>query len=737
MVNITMRLIGACVLGAFTLVCAPARPAAAVTEGAIPMAPAATQSYVTLMFSRGQVEGVTGPSCTPVANSVTIWKVAQDLAARGHSATEAISPASVLESTERCGGGDLTLSWNDLASLRSSYGWDAAPRGNTADAGATLQQQRADSCDLLPTFYNHGYPNAWSMYSYNGGGYVDQMQIDVVSGCFAFGRAYRIVGNTLPVPSPYTAKVFSINGGNCVNASLPCSTYSAPYPYTQPSQLTAIIQSGGWAIIQGYKFVTGASSSGVVTFDCTGADPRSHWTSRAEFYCYDDWLKVVDSIPASTAVVAPDVVAAAQSRTIAGPLASISLAPAQATIMSGGQQPYSAEGYDASGHDLGSVTATTTFSVDGSGSCTGATCTATDPGAHTVTAQNGTITATAELDVVTSPFAGDLSPTAGVVGSSVTIAGSGLDSVTGVQFNGVSASFTVDSPQQITATVPSGATTGAVTLTALGGTLTASTPFTVQPHIDGFNPGTASVGATVTITGSAFTGATAVSFGGTPASFTVASYGSITATVPGGAVTGAITVTTPGGSAVSASSFGVKPVITAFTPSKATVGSSVTLNGSGLSDAQSVTFNGITAGFTVATGGASLTAVVPAAAGTGKIAVTAPGGSATTSTSFTVVPTITSFTPTSGRAGTVVTITGTGFANATRVTFAGTDATFSIGSATQLQATVPVGAKTGKIAVFTLGSSATSTAKFTVSARGQALAAAGWAMPRPNLLPWG
>ena len=42
-----------------------------------------------------------------------------------------------------------------------------------------------------------------------------------------------------------------------------------------------------------------------------------------------------------------------------------------------------------------------------------------------------------------------------------------------------------------------------------------------MPHIDGFAPGTASVGATVTITGSAFTGTTDVRFGGTPASFTV------------------------------------------------------------------------------------------------------------------------------------------------------------------------------------------------------------------------
>ena len=65
-------------------------------------------------------------------------------------------------------------------------------------------------------------------------------------------------------------------------------------------------------------------------------------------------------------------------------------------------------------------------------------------------------------------------------------------------------------------------------------------------------------------------------------------------------------------------------------------------------------------------------------------------------------PSITTFTPTSGPAGTVVTITGTNFTGATAVTFNGLAATiFAVDSPTQITATVPAGATTGPIAVTT------------------------------------
>jgi len=78
-------------------------------------------------------------------------------------------------------------------------------------------------------------------------------------------------------------------------------------------------------------------------------------------------------------------------------------------------------------------------------------------------------------------------------------------------------------------------------------------------------------------------------------------------------------------------------------------------------------------------------------------------------------PTISSFIPTSGPVGTVVIIRGTNLAGATKVTVNGVTATINVDTATKIKITVPIGATTGKIKVFTpLGKSKTATV-FTVT----------------------
>ena len=81
-------------------------------------------------------------------------------------------------------------------------------------------------------------------------------------------------------------------------------------------------------------------------------------------------------------------------------------------------------------------------------------------------------------------------------------------------------------------------------------------------------------------------------------------------------------------------------------------------------------------------------------------------------------PTITSFTPSDnscGAASVAVVITGTNFSGITGVTFNGVAATYVVNSATQITATLPASATTGKIKVLTATLSATSTTDFTVN----------------------
>jgi hypothetical protein len=85
-----------------------------------------------------------------------------------------------------------------------------------------------------------------------------------------------------------------------------------------------------------------------------------------------------------------------------GDLASITISPQDATVVAGGTQDYTAEGFDSSGNDLGDVTGDTTFTIaagSGATTCPSATCSPTNPGNWTVTGTDGSFTDTATLHV--------------------------------------------------------------------------------------------------------------------------------------------------------------------------------------------------------------------------------------------------------------------------------------------------------------------------------------------------
>ena len=97
------------------------------------------------------------------------------------------------------------------------------------------------------------------------------------------------------------------------------------------------------------------------------------------------------------------------------------------------------------------------------------------------------------------------SPTIGKTGTPVVITGSNFTNVSQVSFNGTTQpTYTINSQTQITTTVPSGATTGTISITTIAGTATSTTSFTVDntaPTLSiSANPGSLQANETSTIT---------------------------------------------------------------------------------------------------------------------------------------------------------------------------------------------------------------------------------------------
>ena len=356
---------------------------------------------------------------------------------------------------------------------------------------------------------------------------------------------------------------------------------------------------------------------------------------------------------------------------------------------------------------------------------------------------------------VTGPVITSLSPASVVAGSgALTLTVNGANFVRGatVSLNGLNLATSYVSATQLTAQVSSAATTTAgsypvrVANSAVSGSSTsAAATFTVTvpvPTIASFTPASGLANTAVTVTGTNLTGATAVTLNGVSIpSFVVANATTLIFTVPAGATSGLITVTTPGGTATSASPFVVGtpslvPVITAISPNSILVNSSdfvLTVSGANFVRSSVINFP-LGAVSTTYVSGNQLTAIVPAAylkgLGSGNVTVTspAPGGGTSNGVLFSVTlpsPTITSFTPTSGPAGTTVTVRGTNFQLVKYVGLASpgnTYASFTVLNETTLTFVVPAGAVSGPIGVVTSADTGYSTDVFTVT-------------PTPNLVP--
>jgi hypothetical protein len=324
-----------------------------------------------------------------------------------------------------------------------------------------------------------------------------------------------------------------------------------------------------------------------------------------------------------------------------------------------------------------------------------------------------------------------VSPTGGLTGAQVTLTGTNLNGVSAVKFfNNATAQFTVASPTQITTSVPNAAATGPITLGKSGCPDGTAPVFSVNaascPTVNNVSPTAGAAGASVTINGSGFTGASSVKFANNvSAQFTVVSDAQITATVPGGAVAGPITIGKTGCTDVQTASFTVTaacPTVSGTNPTSGAVGAQMTITGANFTGVIAVKFAGnATASFTV-NSDTQITATVPNGAVTGAITVSKPNCADVQTTSFTITtacPTVGGITPTGGAVGAQVTIAGANFTGVTTVKFANNvTAQFTVGSATQITATVPAGAVNGPVTISQAGCADVQTTAFTVQASG-------------------
>ncbi len=336
----------------------------------------------------------------------------------------------------------------------------------------------------------------------------------------------------------------------------------------------------------------------------------------------------------------------------------------------------------------------------------------------------------------------DAGPASG--GTAVTITGSGFNNASAVEFGGVrTPSFTVISPEEVTAVTPAGDQLGYPTdqvevdvITPNSGTNPQGGHFTYdgpcappylnhEPRLTGLTPDLGPAGTVVTLEGENLGSASSVRFGSTSVLITSGEEGPSVVAPPGsGTVNVSVSASVPGGCSVSSSaSFTYTTRLTGLEPSRgpAAGGTTVHITGPGLAGATAVKFGGIEAtSFKVESETAISAVTPPGAIGDpfAQVTVTTPSG-LHSGERFTYEVGITSIAPSSGPAagGTAVTITGPSiykapcslgnclsiqFVNA--VKFGSTPATrFYLASETELVAIAPPGTGTVDITVESLG----------------------------------
>ncbi len=324
-----------------------------------------------------------------------------------------------------------------------------------------------------------------------------------------------------------------------------------------------------------------------------------------------------------------------------------------------------------------------------------------------------------------APTIVDFTPKSGPPGAIVTLYGYGFSGMSSVTLNGQAVAATVTSvsgTNQISATLPGDASTGTFAVTTPGGTGTSTNSFYVWPHIASFGPVKTTALSSLVLTGANFTATMEVRIGEVvvpPQFVNVENNNRLSLFVPEETVTGPITIKTPAGLMTTITNFGMLPKINALTPDRGRAGDAVSISGSGFFNVTSVKFNGVTAAFTNNSVNL-ITATVPAGVSPGAVEVITGEGTAVSAQTFLVFPTVTDFSPKKGPYGTAVVLQGIDFLGVTNITLSAVNVPFTVDSATQITATIPV-AMSGNLRLYNPAGIMQVSEVFTVQPQMQAL----------------
>jgi RHS repeat-associated protein len=302
---------------------------------------------------------------------------------------------------------------------------------------------------------------------------------------------------SVPVPAGSATAAFPVIGRSVGSATVTAGPHDgtraqATVTVTPPALVTLTITPTAitLAVGQTQAFTATGTYTDGTTQDLTST---AAWTSGDETIATitnPGGVVTARAVGQATITVTADGKNATATVTVTPPALTVfELTPTLPTRAVGQAVQFTATGTftDGTTHDLtGSVTWTSSDPTVATITSPGGLATALAVGQSTITVTHadGLSASTTFTVFLPPPVVSRFTPSSGKVGTLVTVAGVYLGSATSVRFNGTTASFTVVSATLVTATVPSGATSGPITVTTPAGSASMSGHFLVLPTQD-------------------------------------------------------------------------------------------------------------------------------------------------------------------------------------------------------------------------------------------------------------